>query len=433
MAIAFDAASSSTANASTVTFSHTCSGSDRVLVVGTSHRYNNKTTSVTYNGVNLTKWSENINSNICGTQLWYLVAPSTGANNIIVTQSSTERIVVGASSWTGVNQTTPLGTAVLQNGTSSSPSVNVSSSSSEVVIDVLAALDDAGITATVGTSQTQRWNDSAASGGIAIQGCGSSETGASTTTMSWSLSAAVQYSQIAAALQPGTADPAPGQAAVTATANTAGARVDLAMTMPSDSDVAEYEVRFLTSTYPATNRSDGTVVVSPTSTTPNATPTFNHTSLTNGTRYFYRVFVKDSAGTWNTGRTATAVAATRPTFLQRYTSDGTPKASGDVLGANPILEYQLASANFETGKNANFRLRTGDDAVTPPTTNTTDYVSTSGGSTFRYEDPASSGTFVNVPTTGLTSTYWGRKLRIYTSETNQRSASLRVEQPAASS
>lgn len=231
----------------------------------------------------------------------------------------------------------------------------------------------------------------------------------------------------------GAADTTPtGQATVTATC-VGDTAIDVAITMPADIDVSEYEVRFLTgSTYPATNRSDGTVAVSPTATAANASVTFNHTSLTSGTRYAYRVFVKDTAGNWNTGATATAVAATRPTFLARYSAGGALIADGTTPGGNNvILEYQLAAGNFETGgANAFFALRIGTNNATPPTDSTYDLVSTGASQTiFRYEDPASSGVFTNIPDGGLISTFWGRKLRVYT-DTTQASqyGSLQVRQ-----
>lgn len=222
----------------------------------------------------------------------------------------------------------------------------------------------------------------------------------------------------------------PGSASLSAIANTVGARVDLSATMPADTDVAQYEIRRLTTGYPAPTRLDGTVIVAPTATSANSVVTFSDTSLTNSTRYYYRVFVKDTSGNWNTGSTATAVAATITAFLQRYTSTLQTIADGVTpTGNNPVVEFQPATTDFESGKVANFRLRSGNDSATPPTQSLTDYTSSAGGSVFRYEEPAASGTFVDVPTSGLPTTFHGRKLRVYTSETgSSRWFSLRVEQ-----
>lgn len=432
MAVAFDAASSGSANASSLTFSHTCSGTERLLVVITSERYNSKVTGVTYAGAPLTNYGSDVNVNICQCTFWYLLNPNTGANNIVVSQIETERLTAGGMSFTGVSQSTPLGTIVTSDGSGTSASLSVASSSVEIVVDGLCFYsDDPDVTATVGVGQTERWAREAQSGVIAVRGHGSTEAGAATTTMSWTLTGSRSWTMVAAGVKPATTDPAPALATVSASALSGGAAIDLNITMPSDSDLSHYEIRRLTTGYPAINRSDGTVVSASATTTPSAVVGYSDAGLTNGTRYYYRVFNRDTAGTWNDGRTATGVAATIPAFLQRYKSDGTTTvAASETSGPNPVLEWQLATTDFESGKVGNFRLRTGDNAVTPPTGNTVDYINTGGGNVFRYEDPAASGTFVAVAASGVSVTYWGRKLRAYSNETKQRSFSLRIEQPA---
>lgn len=224
---------------------------------------------------------------------------------------------------------------------------------------------------------------------------------------------------------------APGQATVSIGAAVGGAALTVSATMPADIDVSEYEIRRLTTGYPAQTRTDGTVVVSPTATSASATVTLNDTSLTNSTRYYYRVFVKDTAGNWNTGSTASHVPHTLPTVVGWYTSAGVFQADS-VTGANPILELTTAAANFEAGKAATLRCRVGLDnpgVNTPPTLSTTDYASSGGPGIWKYEDPASSGTFVTVPTTGLATSFFGRKLRLFTDLSGPSIyASVRFEQ-----
>lgn len=210
--------------------------------------------------------------------------------------------------------------------------------------------------------------------------------------------------------------------------------VSITATMPADPDVAQYEVRYLTgATAPATDRSDGTISTAATNTSASALVTPSITGLTTGTRITGRVFVKDTAGNWNTGTSFTVVPTSAVAFSQRLKSDGTTViADGTTPGGNNvILEYQLATGNFETGgANAHFRFRIGYDDNSPPTQNAYDLVSTGSSQTiFRYEHPAASGTYVNVPSGGLASTYWARKLRVYTSTTQSNQyGSLRVEQ-----
>lgn len=109
MAIALDATSSSANQVgSSVTFAHTCSGSNRILIVGISIAAGIPTvSSVTYNGVALTQIAS-----VLGvaadrrTELWYLIAPATGSNNIVVTLSGAPGAFfnVGAVSYTGAKQ-----------------------------------------------------------------------------------------------------------------------------------------------------------------------------------------------------------------------------------------------------------------------------------------------------------------------------------------
>ena len=97
--IAFDAASSGHQNSGTsLTFAHTCTGANRVLVV-LVRKGSATILSVTYNGVAMTPITDD------GTNYgYYLVAPTTGANNVVVTMSSAATIWGVAASYTGARQ-----------------------------------------------------------------------------------------------------------------------------------------------------------------------------------------------------------------------------------------------------------------------------------------------------------------------------------------
>ncbi len=195
-AVAFDAASSGSDSASTtVTVSHTTgSGSNRALIVGVSCNHTVEAraipTGVTYDGSAMTLFGSATRSgtgaNFIGVSLWYIKAPSTGANDIVATFTSVvKEAVVGGVSVTGARQDPPTGVAVLDdNAASTSASITLLSGPDDLVIDVL-SLDSEGVsqTATVGASQTSRWNTDDDD----ILGAGSTESGADgTTTMSWS-------------------------------------------------------------------------------------------------------------------------------------------------------------------------------------------------------------------------------------------------------
>lgn len=92
MAIAFDAAAASSATTGTsVTYSHTCSGSNLILFVGVNvfNPGTDDVTGVTYGGVAMTQITKVTNALGAGqtNYLYYLVSPKTGANNVIASKS----------------------------------------------------------------------------------------------------------------------------------------------------------------------------------------------------------------------------------------------------------------------------------------------------------------------------------------------------------
>ena len=181
--IAFDAASVATAETATLTWSHTvgAGGVNRIIIVGVSAALEGGVvTGVTYAGQPLTQIGGQTDiDGITRVELWYKVAPPTGANDVVVSLSVSAGVVGGATSWTGVDQTTPLGTAAFTSSESSLATVDVSSAVGEVVVDVVSTEAAA---VTVGPGQAQRWNLFPGT----VVGGGSSEPGAApTVTMSW--------------------------------------------------------------------------------------------------------------------------------------------------------------------------------------------------------------------------------------------------------
>lgn len=101
MAVAFDAVSNS--GYSPASWSHTCSGNQRLLLVCVTG--SSRPTGITYNGVALTKLASSAGNGTTGKtmELWYLIAPATGSNTIAVSGSPTDYIGI-AQSYTGVKQ-----------------------------------------------------------------------------------------------------------------------------------------------------------------------------------------------------------------------------------------------------------------------------------------------------------------------------------------
>lgn len=180
MAATRDASSSASgAGVSSLTWSHTCSGADRLLGVGVGFWDSSADVSgVTYAGAALTKIGEATRV-MAEAHQWRRIAPATGANNIVVTLVAAGDLSCGGQSFSSVDQTTPLGTQAVATGSSTAPTVNVSAATDDLVWDTLGGDDG---TNTIGADQTSSWN---ITGGTVPNGAGSTEPGAATVTMSW--------------------------------------------------------------------------------------------------------------------------------------------------------------------------------------------------------------------------------------------------------
>lgn len=211
--ISFDASSSCTpTSASTFTWSHTTSGQDRILIVGVAIRNSgsNTVSSVTYAGTALTLIAARNNGTSVRVELWRLVAPATGANNVVVTLDGQAKTACGAMSFGGVDQTSPIEASNSATGTSATPSVSVSTATNNAwVVDATAfrSSGNAKPTGAAGLWQTERWSGYTESGGssVNIRGKGSHEgpkSPAGAVVIDWSLSASDDWSSVAAALKP---------------------------------------------------------------------------------------------------------------------------------------------------------------------------------------------------------------------------------------
>lgn len=206
--IAFDAASNSgyqTAQ-STYSWSHTCTGANRYLIVGISMLSvgGSSVSSITYNGVALSLIDARASvSGAVRAELWGLVAPATGSNTIVVTLSTSLDSIGGAVSSTGVHQSSPLEGAADASATNvgaADATVNVVTvADNDWCVDVVATSDTA---ITVGAGQTSRNNvtGTLGSGAMSTEG---PKTPAGTVTMSWTnVGALATWSIVSVALRP---------------------------------------------------------------------------------------------------------------------------------------------------------------------------------------------------------------------------------------
>jgi archaellum component FlaF (FlaF/FlaG flagellin family) len=181
-------------------FSHTVttSGSDRILIVGVNTA-SAALTSVSYGGQAMTNIRSDNNGASAHTSLWYLKNPPTGTNTVTMLVSIVSNVAAGAISFTGVDQTTPIATHNGATGTSTTPSVSVTTSTDESwLVDVVGTVTGP-MTTDVG--QVERWDTVQTT----TRGAGSTEATSTTGTftMAWTNEAGSNNWAIsAAALKP---------------------------------------------------------------------------------------------------------------------------------------------------------------------------------------------------------------------------------------
>lgn len=194
--------STTTANTSaSVVWAHTVpSGLNRLLVVEVGLRAFQTVTGVTFGSQSLTKAGavQYAAGNYARAEIWYLVAPAVGTDNVTVTISGAEVVEAAALNFVNVNQTSPMGTFASNSDLGGSEaSVNVVSDEGDLVIDLL--VKDGG-TLAAGAEQTSLWAVVAAG---SWNGSGSSEPGVATgiTNMSWNLTGANAWALGAVAIK----------------------------------------------------------------------------------------------------------------------------------------------------------------------------------------------------------------------------------------
>lgn len=196
-AIAFDVAATFDGGgsaAASFTYSHTCTGSNLTLV---SQGYFNaagapSVTSVTYNSVALTN-GQTFAAGNQNTFIYYLAAPSTGSNSILLTPSKSCLGSFGSTSYTGTSAT-PAGAGAQNSspvGGSTTPNTPITTTAANSWVVDLVELDGtvaAFSATTTGSGQTSRF-DSSAFGPTnqSIAGSSMTTTSAGSYTPAWSV------------------------------------------------------------------------------------------------------------------------------------------------------------------------------------------------------------------------------------------------------
>lgn len=204
MAVAFDAASegANTPDGTSLTISHTCTGSDRALYAVVSHTPGDTDVSgvtATYNGTTMdVLFTDTTTHSSRHVRAFRLVAPSTGTNNVVFSWSGNAGMAAICASFTGVDQTDPDDTQVLTDGGggATSSSRSVTSATGDMVMDVLVLSNNASAITVSGTNTEINQIDPTGGSDDPNAIAASYEAGAATVTPSWSwtgLVAAVQW------------------------------------------------------------------------------------------------------------------------------------------------------------------------------------------------------------------------------------------------
>jgi len=146
-----------------LTYSHTCTGSNLILFVGIFGDIDNDyVTGVTYNGVSMTAVDK---SQIPGDRwvyLYYLIAPATGANNVVVSASNSIAIDAQSASYTGAAQSSqPDNSTVSSDGsdTLTGATVTLTSSANNCWTFMVLKTEGSAPTAGAGTTRRQTGNN----------------------------------------------------------------------------------------------------------------------------------------------------------------------------------------------------------------------------------------------------------------------------------
>ncbi len=163
-------------------WSHTCTGNDRALIVGISGWDGGSSLSgvtATYNGVSMTKIASTTIAGSNQVVIWGLLNPASGANTVAISSipASFDELGGGSVSLTGVSQRLTLGAT---NGAiDGTPSLDLTGvAANDMCVDIMY---DGGTTAVA--TGTQRVNVSSA-GGVKRHRM-QTKTGTGTVAMSW--------------------------------------------------------------------------------------------------------------------------------------------------------------------------------------------------------------------------------------------------------
>ena len=165
-AITFDTANNAIAvNTTSLTMSHTVSGTNPLLIVGAFVNPGHTVTGVTYNGIPMTELSHTtLPSNWPGNPsstfyYFFLLGPATGTHNVVISANSAAYIYGASASYTGIHQSNPIDSSTSNSGTSITSLTTTNTTVANSTLLVGLTLADDGTTAySAGANTTYRAN-----------------------------------------------------------------------------------------------------------------------------------------------------------------------------------------------------------------------------------------------------------------------------------
>jgi hypothetical protein len=190
-AIAIDSAAAGAASGTPVTLAFTCTGTDLILFA--DFVYAASTSDMKYNAVAMTVIQDQATAGVNGCQLFYLVAPSTGTNNIVETGQSG---AIAATSYSGAAQTGQPDSSAKNQAIAAS---SVTTSTTVVASNcwLVGAAGNAGGEMTAGTGTTRRAFD--AGGNVIGDSNGTVSTGSQSLQFNGGVS---NYAMVVASFAP---------------------------------------------------------------------------------------------------------------------------------------------------------------------------------------------------------------------------------------
>ncbi len=169
----------SVSNSDTISFSHSVSGSDRILLVSVAHDSSSDiVSSVSYGGNSMTR-VVNVLSTDTSVDIYQLIAPPTGSNTVSVDFGGSSGITqVAASSYTSADQTNGTGATNTNTGSTDISTSITPDSSDSLIFDGVGHTGGSSAIYSAGSGQTARWTQDYHKGSTEASGGGS-------VTMSW--------------------------------------------------------------------------------------------------------------------------------------------------------------------------------------------------------------------------------------------------------